>query len=175
MGKRVLSRASKRDVRVSPGSARLQPDPKTNTYPAGQLTGFAPPNLPAPAGVSHFRTADGSWNNLENPREGAAGTQLMRNVEPRAAQPETGERLLTPNPRVVSRALLTRHGPMREVPFLNLLAASWIQFQNSDWIASGEILFRGVHEVPLPPDVPARQRYWQTKMFVGKTQPDPTR
>jgi hypothetical protein len=44
-----------------------------NTYPAGQLTGFAPPNLPAPAGASHFRTADGSWNNLENPREGAAG------------------------------------------------------------------------------------------------------
>ena len=146
-----------------------------NTYPAGQLTGFVPQNLPPPAGVTHFRTADGSWNNLQNPREGAAGTRLMRNVDPRAAQPETGEQLLTPNPRVVSRALLSRRGPMREVPFLNLLAASWIQFQNSDWINHGEILFRDVHEVPLPPDDPARQRYWQTKMFVGKTQPDPTR
>ena len=30
-------------------------------------------------------------------------------------------------------------------------------------------------EVPLPHDDPARTRYRQTKMFVGRTQPDPTR
>lgn len=146
-----------------------------DTYPAGRLTGFAPENVAPPPGVTHFRTADGSWNNLANPREGAAGTRLMRNVEPGAAQPETGERLLTPNPRLVSREFLTRRGPMQEIPFLNLLAASWIQFQNSDWINHGEILFHDVLEVPLPPDDPARRRYWQTKMFVGRTQPDPTR
>ena len=64
---------------------------------------------------------------------------------------------------------------MTEVPFLNLLAASWIQFMNGDWINHGEILFEDVIEVPLPQDDPARSRYRQSKMFIGKTQPDPTR
>ena len=64
---------------------------------------------------------------------------------------------------------------MTEVPFLNLLAASWIQFMNGDWINHGEILFTDVIEVPLPQDDPARSRYRQSKMFIGKTQPDPTR
>ena len=31
---------------------------------------------------------------------------------------------------------------MTEVPFLNLLAASWIQFMNDDWINHGEIRLR---------------------------------
>jgi hypothetical protein len=46
---------------------------------------------------------------------------------------------------------------------------------NGDWINHGEMLYDDVIEVPLPDDDPARSRYWQTKMFVGKTQPDPTR
>lgn len=146
-----------------------------NTYPDGTLTGFAPGNLAPPDGVTHFRTADGSWNNLANPREGAAGTRFTRNVERSAMRPETGEELMTPNPREVSRELLTRRGPMKEVPFLNLLAASWIQFMNHDWINHGEVLRNDVFEIPLSPDDPARAKYRQTKMFVGKTQPDPTR
>jgi hypothetical protein len=152
-----------------------------SSYPAGTLVGFQPPHQKPPPGVSHFRTADGSWNNLADPKEGAAGTRFLRNVELSAIRPETNAQLLTPNPREISRRLLTRpHSSdgrpvMTEVPFLNLLAASWIQFMNGDWINHGEILFKDVIEVPLPQDDPARSRYRQSKMFIGKTQPDPTR
>jgi hypothetical protein len=150
------------------------------SYPPGSLVGFQTPGLPPPVGVTHFRTADGSWNNLRDPKEGAAGTRFLRNVDLPAIRPESGEQLLTPNPRLVSRTLLSRPleggtPRMQEVPFLNLLSASWIQFMNGDWINHGEIYFNSVIEVPLPDDDAARGRYWQTKMFVGRTQADPTR
>jgi hypothetical protein len=146
-----------------------------DTYPQGTLTGFQPDGQTPPPGVTHFRTADGSWNNLSNPKEGAAGTRFLRNVEDDVARPETGDTLMTPNPREISRIFLTRQGEMKEVPFLNLLAASWIQFQNHDWINHGEVVMNEVHQIPLPADDPARKRYWQTRMFIRKTQPDPTR
>ena len=41
---------------------------------------------------------------------GMAGTRFGRNVPPAVAAPERGDRLLTPNPRLVSTALLAR-GP----------------------------------------------------------------
>lgn len=152
-----------------------------SSYPEGALAGFQDAGQKPPQGVTHFRTADGSWNNLADPKEGAAGTRFLRNVAMSAIRPERGEALLTPNPRVISRTLLSRSSgsdgaaAMKEVPFLNLLSASWIQFMNGDWINHGEIVFNDVIEVPLPEDDPARSRYWQTKMFVGKTQADPTR
>jgi hypothetical protein len=146
-----------------------------NTYPSDSLTGFVPQGLTPPEGVTHFRTADGSWNNLANPKEGAAGTRFTRNVAREAIRPETGDTLLTPNPREISRIFLTREGDMKEVPFLNLLAAIWIQFENHDWINHGEVVMKGMYEIPLAPDDPARKRYRQSKMFVGKTQTDPTR
>lgn len=148
------------------------------TYPKGSLIGFQPEGQTPPEGVTHYRTADGSWNNLSDPKEGAAGTRFPRNVENEAIKPETGEQLMTPNPRKVSRTLLTRGQEMKEVPFLNLLAASWIQFENHDWITHGEMDGRpGVklHEIPLDEDDPARKKFWQSKMFVAKTQADPTR
>lgn len=151
------------------------------SYPPGHLVGFQPRGQQPPEGVSHYRTADGSWNNLDDPKEGAAGTRFLRNVALEAIRPERGDSLLTPNPREISRQLLSRPlGPdgkpqMQEVPFLNLLAASWIQFMNHDWINHGEIYFNEVIEVPLPADDDARRRYWQTSMFVGRTQRDPTR
>ena len=146
-----------------------------STYPAGARIGFQADDLEPPAGVSHFRTADGSWNNLQNPKEGAAGTRFPRNVDNAAIRPATDEELLTPNPRTVSRRLLRRTDEMVEVPFLNLLAASWIQFQNHDWITHGENVTTDVIEIPLDEDDPARRRYRQAKMFVARTQPDPTR
>jgi tetratricopeptide (TPR) repeat protein len=151
-----------------------------SSYPAGTLVGFQPAGQEPPPGVTHFRTADGSWNNLADPKEGAAGTRFLRNVDPSATQPETAL-LLTPNPREISRRLLTRRSDsdgrpdMTVVPFLNLLAASWIQFMNHDWINHGEILFKDVIEVPLARDDPARSRYLQSTMLIGRTQPDPTR
>jgi hypothetical protein len=146
-----------------------------SAYAPGGLVGFQPEVGSPPEGAITFRTADGTWNNLKNPKEGAAGTRFMRNSSGAHIQAETGERLMTPNPREISRKLLTRNGPMPEIPFLNLLAASWIQFETQDWISHGEILRNDVFEIPLAADDPARRRYYQTKIFVGKTQPDPTR
>ena len=100
-----------------------------STYPKGVLEGFQEEGQTPPEGVQHFRTSDGSWNNLKNPKEGAAGTRFSRNVKLEAVKPETGKRLLSPNPREISRHLLTRSKQMKEVPFLNMLAAVWIQFQ----------------------------------------------
>lgn len=152
------------------------------SYPQGVQVGFQDTAIQPPEGVKHFRTADGSWNNLDDPKEGAAGTRFLRNVEHSSIRPEIGEQMLRPNPREISLKLFARDidkdtgAPVvQEVPFLNLIACAWIQFMNSDWINHGEILFNDVIEVPLPEDDMARTRYWQTKMFIGKTQPDPTR
>jgi tetratricopeptide (TPR) repeat protein len=72
-----------------------------STYSAGILVGFQCPGQPPPPGVSHFRTADGSWNNLADPKEGAAGTRFLRNVELSATRPETAQ-LLAPNPTLAN-------------------------------------------------------------------------
>ncbi len=146
-----------------------------STYPEGALVGFQAAGQTPPEGSTHFRTANGSWNNLENPMEGAAGTRFPRNVGNEAVRPQTGEELMTPNPREVSRKLLTRGEKMKEVPFLNLLAACWIQFENHDWINHGENAPTDLFEIPLQDDDPARKKFWQTKILVPKTQPDPTR
>jgi hypothetical protein len=145
------------------------------TYPRRRLIAFQEPGQAPPPGVRHFRTADGSWNNLEDPKEGAAFTRFPRNVRNAAIRPETGERLLTPNPREISRRLLARGEETKTVPFLNMLAAVWIQFQNHDWISHGENVVPGAIEVPLAEDDPARVRYGQTHMYIARTQPDPTR
>lgn len=154
---------------------QLNKDNLKTTYPKGSLVGFQTPGQSPPPGVTHFRTADGSWNNLADPKEGAAGTRFPRNIKLNAIRPESGQVLMTPNPREVSRLLLTREGAMKEVPFLNLLAAAWINFENHDWIDHGETLADEVYEIPLAEDDPARRRYRQASMLVGKTQGDPTR
>ena len=146
-----------------------------STYPENTLIGFLPNAENPPAGVQYYRTANGTWNNIKNPKEGAAGTRLFRNVSINAVKPESGNQLLSPNPREISRKLLTREKEMKEVPFLNMLAACWIQFQNADWINHGEPLLKEIIEVPLSENDPARKKYLQTKMLVPRTQPDPTR
>ncbi|WP_224244223.1 peroxidase family protein [Hyalangium gracile] len=145
-----------------------------DTYPEGELTAFQAKNQTPPQGVTHFRTADGSWNNLDNPKEGAAGVRFPRNVAQSSTWPRAD--LLTPNPAEISQVLLARRDEgMLKVPFLNLLAGAWIQFMVHDWVSHRMGSIFGIHEIPLPEDHPARKKYHQTKMFVGKTAPDPTR
>jgi hypothetical protein len=151
---------------------RLNAHNLVTTYPPGSKIGFMPRDLEPPPGVTHFRTADGSWNNLADPKEGAAHTRFMRNVHSRAIKPD--DDLLHPNPRLVSQKLLTRGETMKEVGFLNMLAAAWIQFQNSDWISHGENISTATIDIPFPEDDPARERYQQSKMTIRRTQPDPT-
>lgn len=146
-----------------------------STYPPGQLAGFQPTKqLTASSEVKQFRTANGSWNNLQNPMEGASYTRFMRNT-PDETQEEAAKNLMNPNPRQLSLTFLSRQGDMKEVPFLNMLSVAWIQFQNHDWISYGEAVTNEVYEIPLGVDDPARQRYWQAKLLVGKTQKDPYR
>ena len=68
---------------------------------------------------------------------GAAGRHFGRNQPLWGAARPTPESILEPNPREVSSRLLARTGPMREVPFLNLLAAAWLQFMVHDWMSHG--------------------------------------
>ena len=142
------------------------------TYPPNHRIAFQDSPLTPPKGVERFRTADGTWNNLQNPKEGAAHTRFLRNVKNTAIAPDHD--LLDPNPRLVSLKLLTRGTEMEKVPFLNLLAACWIQFQNHDWISHGENLTDEVIKVPLPEHDPARERYMQSNMYIARTQGDPT-
>ncbi len=83
------------------------------------------------------RTADGSYNDLENPAMGKAGARFGRNVPIEHTHPDNDWAILKPNPRTVSRELLTRH-EFQPVEGLNLLAASWLQFMVRDWMSHGK-------------------------------------
>ncbi|MGD9694264.1 MAG: peroxidase family protein [Thermoleophilia bacterium] len=84
-------------------------------------------------------------NNLYEPRTereapppaGVAGRPFGRNQPLWDAPPTDDASILEPSPREVSRRLLARDGVTREVPFLNLLAAAWLQFQVHDWMSHG--------------------------------------
>jgi Animal haem peroxidase len=94
-----------------------------------------PKEVPPPTPHALYaRTDDGSFNSLEDPRMGCAGTRFGRNMPLDSTFPEEGQALLSPNPRAVSRKLLTRE---KFIPAttLNLLASAWIQFQVHDWFA----------------------------------------
>ncbi len=160
---------------------RLNAENLKSTYPPGELVAFLKNGPSPPPGVKHFRTADGSWNNLDDPKEGAANTRFLRNVEFSATHPEKGPRLLTPNPREISLKLLTRpdgadgQPDMAPVLFLNLLAASWIQFMTHDWVSHGDVAPNSVVTVPLPRNDPAIQRYHQHDLVISTTDADLTR
>ncbi len=115
-----------------------------STYPPDKLVAFQKTGQKHPPSVEKFRTADGSWNSLSDPKEGAANTRFLRNVDLSAAQAETGTRLETPNAREISLELLRRpdddngQPKVEVVPFLNLLAASWIQFMIHDWVSHSD-------------------------------------
>jgi hypothetical protein len=93
------------------------------------------------------RSYDGTYNDLSDPVMGSLGSAFGRNMKP-VYRPDLFD---TPNPVTVSRELLTRRDfiPARG---LNLLAASWLQFQVHDW-ADHERYPAGTRsvEVPMPP------------------------
>jgi hypothetical protein len=132
-----------------------------------------PATTSCPANAKTTRQIDGTCNDLTKTWMGAAGTRFGRNMDPTGsfAQAETST-LMSPNPRTVSRELFTRDS-YKEVPFLNLLAASWIQFQVHDWFnhTTTQLDFMNV---PLDPSDPLAQN-GATFMRVPKTAPDRTR
>lgn len=133
----------------------------------------AEPSPVPPAGPAHAgnylgaRTRDGSYNDLNDPGMGAVGCRFGRNVPPEHSYPESAQQLLDPNPRLISRTLLTRDS-FRPATTLNLLAAAWIQFEVHDWFAHGSDPTQP-WVVPLRDDDPWPQR----PMRVERTPPDP--
>ena len=107
-----------------------------------------PPEPPARLLVA--RSADGSYNDLSAPAMGMANTRFGRNVPLVDTEPEDPDRLLTPNPRLVSTRLLARGPKMIPAPGLNVLAAAWLQFETRDWFSHGTNAERPF-EVPRPP------------------------
>lgn len=97
------------------------------------------------------RTIDGTYNDLKCPHMGAAGARFGRNFPLGETRPDVAN-LMNPNPRVVSQALMTRKS-FQPASFLNLLAASWIQFETHDWFAHKRSLVEQI-EIPLPADDP---------------------
>ena len=77
------------------------------------------------------RTTDGTYNDLHYPKMGSVGCRFGRNVPLEYAFPDTAN-LLVPNPRVVSRELMTREA-FQPATILNVVAAAWIQFMVHDW------------------------------------------
>jgi len=115
------------------------------------------------------RTLDGRWTDPDDPLMGSAGARFGRNVPIDRSWPETGERLLTPNPRTVSLELMTRD-EFRPATILNVLAAAWIQFEVHDWLSHGPNELENPIEVELADDDPWPER----PMRVERTHPDPT-
>jgi hypothetical protein len=92
-------------------------------------------------GAETHRTVDGTCNDLSRPYAGATLARFGRNTDPAKSVADADEsEILSPNPREISKVFLTRptNGgapQVKEVSFLNLTAASWIQFQTHDWFA----------------------------------------
>jgi hypothetical protein len=111
----------------------------------------------------YARTADGTYNDLENPRMGSVDTRFGRNVPIDRTHPHN-ERLMQPNPRTVSRELLTRE------TFLPAERLK-IQFMLRDWLSHGKSPKDNPWEVPLADD-----DWWPEKpMRILRTKEDPTR
>ena len=78
---------------------------------------------------------------------GKAGTRFGRNTPIAETFPDTAN-LMNPSPRAVSLALFTRT-QFEPVPFLNVLAAAWIQFQVHDWFQHTKGSWNYTHEIPV--------------------------
>jgi hypothetical protein len=132
-----------------------------------------PPTTYCPTNAKTTRQIDGTCNDLTKTWMGAAGTRFQRNMDPTAgfSHAETST-LMVPNPRTISRELFTRD-TYKPVPFLNMLAAAWIQFNVHDWF-NHTTTQQTFMNVPLAADDPFAQD-GTTHMRVPMTAPDPTR
>jgi hypothetical protein len=129
------------------------------------------PAAPPPSSTAtRARTADGRGNDLHQPEMGASGTRFGRNVPLARTYPEPDARVLEPNPRLVSRELLTRTA-FTPASTLNLHAAAWLQFMVHDWLSHGRSTTRPPWTVPLP-----HGDAWPVDpMTIPRTSPDPSR
>lgn len=142
-----------------------------NLYDTETTAPSISPPVPPPLDNRYLtaRTADGTYNDLSNPRMGSAGTRFGRNVPIEMTYPESAPALLTPNPRTVSRELLTRD-TFHPAETLNVLAAAWLQFMIRDWFSHGISPKENPWKLPLKED----DTWHENPMIVLRTRPDPT-
>jgi Animal haem peroxidase len=115
------------------------------------------------------RTLDGTFNDLDDPLMGSLGSRFGRNVPLEYTIREPEDTLLEPNPRTISRELLTRK-EFIPATTLNLLAGAWIQFEVHDWFSHGKNEAENPWVVPLADDDP-----WpEHPMQIHKTRRDPS-
>ena len=95
-----------------------------------------------------------------------SGRRFGRNVPLKYVVPDTAN-LMTPSPRVVSRELMTSD-QFQPATILNLLAASWIQFQVHDWFVHKRSKTEFA-EIPLAPG----DNWGEPTMRVPRTEADP--
>ena len=124
-------------------------------------SGYAKIECPA---QPKYRTADGTCYITETPWVGAANTAFGRNVPPEFIDADAAEKLMTPNPKAVSQEFFTRQ-EFQPVPFLNMLAASWIQFMNHDWLTHGKNVEKNPHSVRGTSEVVERTATVDDKEF----------
>src|SRR6476620_9683360 len=113
------------------------------------------------------RTLDGTFNNLEDPLMGSLGSRFGRNVPLEYTAKEKNP--LEPNPRTVSRELLTSN-EFIPATTLNLLAGAWIQFEVHDWFSHGQHEQENPWKIELAADDP-----WpHNPMEIQRTRRDPS-
>ncbi len=143
-----------------------------HSYPSGVKTGYASLFVFCSSSKQSVRQPDGRCNDSSDPLMGATGTRFGHTLPLDAVVAETTT-LLSPNPREVSRRLFTRD-EFKEVPFLNLLAASWIQFMTHDWFSHGPNQTSNPITIPLATNDPIRVEHGLASMTIGRTMRDPT-
>jgi len=139
---------------------------KENLYDTGEGGAVAPPS---DWRERTERTVDGSWNDLSSPSMGMIGGRFGRNVPIARTFPDPLPQLLEPNPRVVSRELLTRD-EFKPATIVNVLAAAWLQFEVHDWLSHGKSVPEEPFELELADDDPWPQR----PMRIERTRKDPS-
>ncbi|MBD0747882.1 peroxidase family protein [Streptomyces sp. CBMA152] len=141
----------------------------TNQLPSANVPEPTPPKDPSKVRVN--RTPDGSYNDLDEPRMGMAGSRFGRNIPLDKIAPATpADVLAEPNPRKVSRELLTRD-TFVPAETVNSLVAAWLQFMIRDWFSHGTSPEDRPWTVDLVDDDPWPER----PMKVMRTPDDPTR
>ncbi len=131
------------------------------------------PEVAPPEGfdVRHFRTPDGSYNDLSQPSMGMAGTRFGRNAPLPMTFGEQPPGLYEPNVRLVSSRLMARQSFVPATT-LNMLVPAWLQFMVHDWLTHGRNDTQNPpHRIPTPPgdDWPGPE------MTILRTGSDPTR
>jgi hypothetical protein len=129
------------------------------------------PSFEDPNTSNHLtaRMLNGTYNDLNDPLMGSAGSRFGRNVPLSHVYPDE-HALLHPNPREISLRLL-RRDQFQPASTLNLLAAAWIQFEVHDWFSHGT---DGSEpwKIKLHKDDPWPEE--NRTMTIKRTRPDPS-